>query len=92
MIVEICHGDLVVDQVYGWTSIYQSLIVCCNDFDFLSRAHLLGEVCETSGCRQSRLLLKWRNVFGDVSFKIVNIFLLFANTGTNSANLVSLTQ
>jgi hypothetical protein len=89
MIVVIRHGDSVVDQVSGWTSVCQSPDVCCNNFDFLSRAHLLGEVCATSGCRQSWPLLKWKNVLGDVSFKIVKIFLLFANTGMNSANIVS---
>jgi hypothetical protein len=43
----------------------------------------------TSGCRQSRPLLKWKNVLGNVSFKIVNIVFLFANTGKKSANLAS---
>jgi hypothetical protein len=87
MIVVIHHRDSVIDQVSGWKSVCQSPVVCYNDFGFIPCAHLLGEVCVISGCRQSLSLSKWHNV----SFKIVKIFLLFVNKGTKSANLVSST-
>jgi hypothetical protein len=60
------------------------------DFVFLSRALIcLGEVCVRQVVVDSVTVIKMENVLGDVSFKIIKIFLLFANTGTNSANLVS---
>jgi hypothetical protein len=89
MIIVISHGDSIVDQVSRWTRVYQSSIACCNDFGFMLCTHFLEEVCATSGCRQSRPLSKLHNVLGDVSCKIVNICLPFANTGMNSTNLVS---
>jgi hypothetical protein len=89
MIIVIRHKDSIVNQVYGWKSVFQSPAFICNNFDFLSHAHLFGKVCMTSGCRQSQPLLKWKNVLGDISFKIVKIFLLFVNERVKSTNLVS---